>query len=46
MALSPGDKAPAISLSDQSGNTVKLSDFKGRKVLVFFYPQTLTTCHI
>ena len=46
MPLKPGDKAPAIALSDQSGDTVKLSDFKGRKVLVFFYPQTLTTCHI
>jgi len=46
MALSPGDKAPAISLPDQSGNTVDLKDLKGRKVLVFFYPQTLTTCHI
>lgn len=46
MALSPGDKAPAFSLPDQQGETVKLSSFKGRKVLVFFYPQTLTTCHI
>lgn len=44
--LSAGDKAPAISLLDQDGNTVKLSSFKGRKVLVYFYPQTLTTCHI
>ena len=42
MALSPGDKAPAIKLSDQSGSTVKLSDLKGRKVLVFFYPKADT----
>ena len=42
MPLKPGDKAPAIALSDQSGNTVKLSDFKGRKVLVFFYPKADT----
>ena len=42
MALSPGDKAPAITLIDQSGNTVKLKDFKGRKVLVFFYPKADT----
>ncbi len=42
MALEPGDKAPAISLSDQDGNTVKLSDFKGRKVLVYFYPKADT----
>ena len=42
MPLEPGDKAPAIALSDQSGSTVKLSDFKGRKVLVFFYPKADT----
>ena len=40
--LKHGDKAPAIRLSDQSGNTVKLSDFKGRKVLVYFYPKADT----
>src|SRR3546814_6311909 len=37
MALSTGDKAPAISLLDQTESKVKLSDYKGRKVLVFFY---------
>ncbi|MEY2470794.1 MAG: thioredoxin-dependent peroxiredoxin [Actinomycetota bacterium] len=42
MPLKPGDKAPAISLSDQHGNTVKLSSFKGRKVLVYFYPKADT----
>jgi peroxiredoxin Q/BCP len=42
MPLKPGDKAPAIRLSDQSGTTVKLTDFKGRKVLVFFYPKADT----
>jgi peroxiredoxin Q/BCP len=41
-ALRPGDKAPAISLLDQSGATVKLSGFKGRKVLVYFYPKADT----
>ena len=40
--LQPGDKAPAISLSDQDGTTVKLSSFKGRKVLVYFYPKADT----
>src|SRR5437763_15431359 len=40
--LSPGDKAPAFTLLDQSGNKVKLSDFKGRKVLVYFYPKADT----
>jgi peroxiredoxin Q/BCP len=42
MPLQPGDKAPAISLPDQSGTTVQLSDLKGRKVLVFFYPKADT----
>jgi thioredoxin-dependent peroxiredoxin len=42
MALSPGDTAPAISLPDQAGTTVQLSDLKGRKVLVFFYPKADT----
>src|SRR3546814_5871284 len=42
MALSTGDKAPAISLLDQTESKVKLSDYKGRKVLVFFYPKADT----
>src|SRR4029077_5724848 len=37
--LEPGDKAPTFTLQDQSGSKVKLSDFKGRKVLVYFYPK-------
>ena len=40
--LEPGDKAPTISLLDQDGTTVKLSGFKGRKVLVYFYPKADT----
>src|SRR5439155_1593651 len=42
MPLEPGDKAPVFNLSDQSGNQVKLADFKGRKVLVYFYPKADT----
>jgi thioredoxin-dependent peroxiredoxin len=42
MALSSGDKAPSFTLLDQSGEKVKLSDFKGRKVLVYFYPKADT----
>ena len=38
----PGDKAPTFTLEDQSGTKVKLSDFKGRKVLVYFYPKADT----
>lgn len=40
--LSPGDAAPAFALRDQSGTTVQLSDFSGRKVLMFFYPKADT----
>ena len=40
--LDVGDKAPAFSLPDADGKTVKLSDFKGRKVIVYFYPAALT----
>ena len=42
MSLKPGDKAPAFTLLDQDGNSVRLSDLKGRKVLVYFYPKADT----
>jgi peroxiredoxin Q/BCP len=40
--LKVGDKAPAFTLVDQSGDKVKLADFKGRKVLIYFYPKADT----
>ncbi len=40
--LTPGQKAPEFSLSDQDGRTVKLADFRGRKVLLYFYPKADT----
>jgi peroxiredoxin Q/BCP len=40
--LAPGDPAPAFSLLDQSGRTVSLKDFRGRTLLVYFYPQADT----
>lgn len=40
--LTPGMKAPAISLPDQHGNTVTLRTFRGRRVLIFFYPKANT----
>ena len=40
--LNAGDKAPAISLADQDGETRQLSSYKGRKVLVYFYPKADT----
>lgn len=40
--LAPGDTAPAFTLSDQDGTTVSLSDFAGKKVIVYFYPAAST----
>ena len=37
-----GDRAPAFNLLDQHGEKVRLSSFKGRKVLVYFYPKADT----
>ena len=42
MPLKQGSKAPTFTLLDQSESKVKLSDFKGRKVLVYFYPKADT----
>jgi len=42
MAPTAGDKAPAFTLLDQDGEKVKLTDQKGRKVLVYFYPKADT----
>lgn len=36
--LNAGDKAPAFSGKDQDGNEVSLSDYKGNKVVLYFYP--------
>ncbi|MCU1427816.1 MAG: Peroxiredoxin [Actinomycetia bacterium] len=40
--LAVGDKAPAFALHDQHGKTVRLSGYKGRKVVVYFYPKADT----
>ena len=40
--LEPGEQAPAFSLPDDTGRTVTLSDFAGRKVIVYFYPAAMT----
>ena len=40
-----GEKAPDFTAKDQNGNTVSLSDFKGKNVILYFYPQDNTpTC--
>jgi len=40
--LNVGDKAPDFNLQDQDGNAVSLSDFRGKKVLIWFYPKAST----
>jgi peroxiredoxin Q/BCP len=40
--LKPGDKAPDFSLPDQSGKTISLNDFKGKKLVIYFYPKDNT----
>jgi peroxiredoxin Q/BCP len=41
-ALTPGDKAPDFSAHNQDGKTVKLSDFAGKPLLLYFYPKDET----
>jgi peroxiredoxin Q/BCP len=42
MLIEIGKKAPAFRLKNQDGETVKLSDFKSRRVLLFAYPKAAT----
>jgi len=40
--LNVGDKAPEFSLQDAEGNSVSLTDFFGRKVILWFFPKAST----
>lgn len=40
--LHPGDPAPDFTLADDTGATVSLSDFRGRNLIVYFYPAAMT----
>jgi thioredoxin-dependent peroxiredoxin len=42
MQLSPGDKAPAFSLTDDHGMKVRLADFRGQPVILYAYPAAMT----
>ncbi len=42
ITLKPGDNAPEFAGKDQDGNTVKLSELKGKKVVLYFYPKDNT----
>ena len=45
--LKAGDKVPNFSVNDQDGNLISLADYKGKKLIVFFYPKANTpTCTV
>jgi len=47
ITLKEGDKAPRFRSTDQDGNDVSLSDFKGKKIALYFYPEDDTpTCTV
>lgn len=42
MNLAPGDKAPDFVAKDEQGNELRLKDFRGKKVVLYFYPKDMT----
>lgn len=47
ITLKEGDKAPAFSGTDQNGKKISLSDYKGKKLVLYFYPEDDTpTCTV
>jgi peroxiredoxin Q/BCP len=47
ITLNPGEKVPAFSLKNQDGKKVSLKDYKGKKIVLFFYPKDMTpTCTV
>jgi len=40
--LKVGEKAPAFAAKDENGNTIKLSDYRGKNVVLYFYPKDMT----
>lgn len=40
--LKEGDKAPSFSLASDSGKTISLKDFKGKTIVLYFYPKDMT----
>ncbi len=43
MPVQVGDKAPDFTLIDQDGNKVSLNDFKGKNIVLYFYPKDNTS---
>lgn len=47
VTLKEGDKAPAFTGKDANGKKISLKDFKGKKLVLYFYPQDMTpTCTV
>ncbi len=47
ITLKEGDKAPAFSGNNQNGKKISLADYKGKKLVLYFYPQDMTpTCTV
>ncbi len=47
ITLNEGDKAPAFTAKDQEGNKISLKDYKGKKIVLYFYPKDNTpTCTV
>ena len=47
MQVQEGKKAPSFTGKDQNGESIKLSDYKGKKIALYFYPKDLTsTCTV
>jgi thioredoxin-dependent peroxiredoxin len=52
ISLTEGDKAPAFTTMDQNGKKISLADFRGRKLVLFFYPEddsptcTIEACNL
>lgn len=42
MSIEIGKQAPDFEAKDQNGNTIKLSDYRGKKVILYFYPKDQT----
>jgi thioredoxin-dependent peroxiredoxin len=42
MALEPGDRAPDFVATDHAGNTVRLADYGGKRLVLYFYPKAFT----
>ena len=43
MAIEEGKAAPAFTLPDQDGNPVSIKDFRGKNLILFFYPKDNTS---